>query len=84
MIHRPEGNFSYLEGSATYCRGVVADEEFSLIHVTFRHVIPIAQAFEAVRRYLESIGRPMAALCGAEVRVPQPLTFEGFGAFNKT
>ncbi|MFN4293652.1 MAG: hypothetical protein ACK4JD_05920 [Thermoflexales bacterium] len=84
MIHRPEGNFSYLEGSATYCRGVIADEGFSLIHVTFRRVIPVAQAFEAVRRYLEGVGRPMAALCGAEVRVPQPLTFEGFGAFNKT
>ncbi len=84
MIHRPEGNFSYLEGSGTYCRGVIADEEFSLIHATLRRVIPVAQAFEAIRRYLEGIGRPMAALCGAEVRVPQPLTFEGFSAFNKT
>ncbi|BCX04082.1 MAG: hypothetical protein KatS3mg053_2020 [Candidatus Roseilinea sp.] len=84
MIHRPEGNFSYLEGSGTYCRGVIADPGFTLIHATFRHVIPVAQAFEAIRHHLSSVGRPMAALCGAEVRVPQPLTFEGFGTFNKT
>ncbi len=84
MIHRSEGNFSYLEGSGTYCRGVIADEGFTLIHVTFHHVLPVAQAFDAIQRHLAGAGRPMAALCGAEVRVPQPLTFEGFGAFNKT
>ncbi|MCS7055309.1 MAG: hypothetical protein NZM18_03935 [Thermoflexales bacterium] len=83
MIHRPEGNFSYLEGSGTYCRGVIADEGFVLIHATFRHVMPVAQGLEAIERHLTSVGRPMAALCGAEVRVPQPLTFEEFGAFNQ-
>lgn len=84
MIHRPEGNFSYLVGSGTYCRGVLADAGFVLVHATFHRVIPVAQAFEAIQHHLESVGRPMAALCGAEVRVPQPLTFEGFGTFNQT
>ena len=84
MNHRPEGNFSYLEGSGTYCRGAIADEGYMLVHATFRNVIPVTQAFDAIRRHLESVGRPMAALCGAEVRVPQPLTFEGFADFNKT
>jgi len=84
MNHRLEGNFSYLEGSGAYCRGAVADEGYMLVHATFRNVVPVAQAFDAIRQHLEGIGRPMAALCGAEVRVPQPLTFEGFAAFNKT
>ncbi|PJF48617.1 MAG: RidA family protein [Chloroflexi bacterium] len=83
MIHRPEGNFSYLAGGGAFCRGVRADAGFVLVHATFRRVIPVAQAFEAIRRHLESVGRPMAALCGAEVRVPQPLTFESFSAFNQ-
>lgn len=82
MIPRPEGNFSYLEGSGTYCRGALAAEGYALAHATFRDVVPIAQAFAAIRQHLAAVGRPVAALCGAELRVPQPLTFEGFAAFN--
>lgn len=84
MNHRHEGNFSYLEGSGTYCRGALADDGYALVHATFRTVVPLAQAFDAIRRHLADVGRPMAALCGAEVRVPQPLTFEGFADFNAT
>jgi hypothetical protein len=40
MLHRPEGNFRYLEGSGTYCRGALADEGYAVVHATLRDVTP--------------------------------------------
>jgi hypothetical protein len=82
FTHRPEGNFRFIPGSATYCVGVVADPGYGLVHATFRRPTPLAQAFDEARRHLAGLGRPAAALCGAEVRIPEPLGFDGFGSFN--
>ncbi len=82
MKPRLEGQFQFVPGSATFCNGVVAMPGYAIAHATFHQPLPFAQAFEAIRRHLESLGRPMAALCGAELRIPQPLSFEGFKALN--
>jgi enamine deaminase RidA (YjgF/YER057c/UK114 family) len=84
LTPRPEGNFSYLPGSGTYCRGAVADKGFTLVHATFRAPLPIAQGFKAIAAHLESVGRPTQAFCGAELRIAEPFNAEGFAAFNKT
>ena len=43
LTPRPQGNFSYLPGSGTYCRGVVADKGYTLAHATLRTPLPLAQ-----------------------------------------
>jgi hypothetical protein len=83
FTQRPEGNFQFIPGGATYCTGVVAHPGYGIAHATFRQPTPLVQAFETARQHLAALGRPMAALCGAEVRIPEPLTFDGFGALNK-
>lgn len=82
LTHRPEGNFSYLPGSGIYCRGAVADKGYTLAHATLRNPTPLAAGFKAIQQHLDGVGRPMQALCGLELRIAQPLTFDGFGALS--
>lgn len=84
LTPRPDGDFSYLPGSGTYSRGVVANKGFTLVHATFRTPLPLAQGFKAIVAHLASIGRPAQAFCGAELRIAEPFTTEGFATFNKT
>ncbi|MCX6019340.1 MAG: RidA family protein [Chloroflexi bacterium] len=84
LTPRPQGNFSYLPGSGTYCRGVVADKGYTLAHATLRTPLPLAQGFKAIAEHLASIGRPAEAFCGAELRIAEPFTAEAFATFNTT
>jgi hypothetical protein len=84
LVNRPEGNFSFLPGSGIYCRGSVADKGYSMAHATFQSTLPLAKGFAAIQKHLSSVGRPMAALCGVELRIGKPLSFEGFGALSAT
>ena len=83
LIDSPEGGFSFLPASATYSSGAIASAGFGLSHVVFREPVPLEDGFEAMRDYLAVVGRPMAAVCGIEVRINTPLTWDGFGQFNK-
>ena len=76
LTPRPDGNFSYLTGSGTYSRGVVADKGFTLVHATLRAPLPLAQGFKAITAHLESIGRPAQAFCGAELRIAAPKAYQ--------
>ena len=84
MNTRTEGNFNYVPGSGIYCKDVVPQEDYAIAHAVFLDPPPVARAFDAIKAYLGSIGRPMAALCGSELRIPEALSFDGFGAFNDT
>lgn len=84
MNTRAEGNFNYVPGSGIYCKDVVPHEGYAIAHAVFLEPPPVARAFDAIKDYLGSIGRPMAALCGSELRIPEALSFDGFGAFNDT
>lgn len=78
-----EGGYAFLPASATYSAGAIASPGFGLSHVVFRRPLPLADGFDAMRAYLAVTGRPMAAVCGIEVRIDMPLTWDGFGDFNK-
>ena len=84
FIERPEGNYSYVAGHGTYCRDAVPHEGYAVAHAVFVDPPPLARGFELIKAYLGGLGRPMAALCGAELRIREPLSFDGFGAFNVT
>jgi hypothetical protein len=82
FTHRSAGNFRFVPGSATFCNGVVADAGYGLVHVSLRRPAPLAHGFEIASRHLTGAGRPMAALCGVELRIPAPLSFQDFGSLN--
>jgi len=53
-----------------------------LIRAQFATPQPLQQGFDHIAAYLAAQGRPRQSLCSMELRIPEPLSFEGFIAFN--
>ncbi len=83
LIDHPQGNYRFLTGIAPYSSGVVAMPGFEIIRIRLRQPLPINKLiFNRIAGYLSAVGRPMHALCAMELRIPAPLSFEGFKEFN--
>ena len=82
-VHKFEpGGYRFLEGGFPFCQGVAAEPGYEIVRARFRRVQPLAAGFTAIERHLKALGRPLTALCAAELRSPEPFTLEGFRDFN--
>jgi hypothetical protein len=82
--HNTSGNYRFLGAEGRpYSGGAVADPGFDLVHATFERPLPLAKGLEAVTLHLRNASRPVQAVAGFELRVPAPLTGDGFEAFNR-
>lgn len=83
-LHKFEaGGYAFLEGGFPYSAGVVALPGQAIVRARLRRVTPVAEAFETIESHLRALGRPLTALCAAELRSPQPFSFDGFRDFNR-
>lgn len=82
LIEHSAGGYRFLPGIAPYSCGVVSSPGHEIVHVTFERPVPYLVGFDRIRDHLVGAGRPVAALCGVELRSPRPFSFEGFGEFN--
>ncbi len=82
LTDHPEGGYRFLPGIAPYSGGVVSAPGHDVAHVTLHRPLPYRRGFDVIERHLASEARPKAALCGVELRSPQPFTFDGFAGFN--
>jgi hypothetical protein len=71
-----------LPGLPFASQAVVACEDMGVEHASFASPLPLAEGFEAVRVTLEKLQRPLAALCGFDLRLPAARRLEDFLAFN--
>lgn len=62
---------------------MVADEGHDLVHARFARPIALGAGLEAAARHVASAGRPVLAIAGFELRIPEPLTQAGFDSFNR-
>lgn len=77
------GNYRFLTGISPYSSGVIAMSGFEIIRVRLLHPLPLqGPVFERIAQYLSSVGQPLQALCAMELRIPKPLSFDGFKEFN--
>ena len=76
------GGYRYLPGIDPYSCGVAADTDHEIIHATLAQPLPWLAGLLEARRYLEGTGRDAHALCGVELRCPEPMSFDGFAVFN--
>lgn len=83
LLDNPNGNYRFLTGIAPYSSGVVAMPGYEIIHVTLSRPIPYRQGFERIEQFLGHIGRSKQTLCAVELRLPEPLSFDGFADFNE-
>ncbi len=82
LIDNPRGNYRFLTGIAPYSSGVVAMPGFEIVHVNLQQPIAYLEGFDRIARHLTAADRPFHALCSIELRLPAPLSFEGFATFN--
>lgn len=76
------GCYNFLTGIAPYSSGVVAMPGYEIVHVQLRTLTTLSTGLEGISQYLRALGRPIQALCALELRIPKPLSFDGFADFN--
>ena len=82
LTDHPHGDYRFLPGIAPYSCGVASTAGFEIVHVTLHRPVAYRRGFDEIERFLDSGGRPRAALCGIELRSPCPYSFGGFAEFN--
>jgi hypothetical protein len=61
----------------------VADAGYEIVHAAFDPILPLDTGFAQIEMHLRGIGRPLNALSGMELRIPQALSLDGFKQFNQ-
>ena len=82
LIDNKAGAYRILPGGSVYCTGIVPYQGYEVVRVLLRPWIPLERAYAFVEKHLKSVGRPIQAFCGIELRVPAPLTFSDWSSFN--
>jgi enamine deaminase RidA (YjgF/YER057c/UK114 family) len=83
LIANPKGNYRFIAGRNPFSSGAVADEGYEIVHAAFDPMLPLDAGFARIETHLRSCGRPLNALSGMELRIPQALSLEGFRHFNQ-
>ncbi len=83
LLANPKGGYRFLPGIEPYSSGVIAEPGCEIIHVTLAHPLAWHNGLVSIRQHLEQLGRDRHALCGVELRCPEPFSMEGFIAFNQ-
>ena len=83
VIENVKGNYRFIRGGGPFSSGCAALPGFEIVHTAIRPFVPLAQGFELVERHLKEHHRPIDALCGMHLRIPQALTLKGFEEFNR-
>ena len=61
----------------------MADEGYDIAHARFSSPIALAAGLGFAARHVASAGRPVHAIAGFELRIPEPLTQAEFDSFNR-
>jgi hypothetical protein len=83
MIENIKGNYAFIRGIGPFSSALVARPGFEIVHAGFRPFVPLTQGYAMVERHLRDLVRPISALCGMQLRIPEPLSREAFEQFNR-
>ncbi len=84
LLDNPGGNYKFVRGfGAPFSAGAVANPGFKIVHASFRPLPRLVDGYGLIERHMRAAGRPLKAVCGIELRIPAPLTPEGFDEFNR-
>jgi len=79
---KSSGGFRFLPTDGPFSAGVAAEPGYQIVRANAPRYTPLEEGFRMVEKTLEAEGRPLAALCAMELRIPKPLSREGFAHFN--
>ena len=78
----PAGNYRFIPAVFQYSSGAAADAGYEIERVRFDKLMPLAQGFAQIAKYIQSAGRPPTSFCACELRSPAAFTEVGFRNFN--
>ena len=61
----------------------MADGGYDLVRARFERPIALEAGLAAAQQHVVAAGRPVQAIAGIELRIPEPLTRDEFDAFNR-
>src|SRR6201985_1325377 len=79
----PAGNYRFIPALYQYSSGAAADSGFEIERVRFDRLLPLAEGFAQVAKYIQDAGRSLTSFCACELRSPAAFTEDGFRAFNQ-
>lgn len=82
MVSRPGSGYRFLPGGPVFAAGAVAEPGYELVHALLARWLPLEQGYAVAENHLTSLGRPIQALCGMQLRLPRQLSAEEFSDFN--
>ena len=77
------GNYRFIPAVFQYSSGAAADPGFEVERVRFDRLLPLAEGFDQIAKYIKAAGRPLTSFCACELRSPAAFTEAGFQAFNR-
>jgi hypothetical protein len=83
LVIKAPGGFRFLATDGPFSAGVAAEPGFEIVRLIAPRYTPLVEGFRLVERTLSAAGRPPAALCAMELRVPKPMSRAGFDDFNR-
>ncbi len=83
LVEQHDGNFTFIKSSGPFSFGCRAQPGYEVTHATFHPLPALEEGYDLIVCYLQQLGRPIQALCGMELRIPQPLSPQGFAEFNE-
>jgi len=78
----PSGNYRFIPAVFQYSSGAAADPGYEIERVRFDRLLPLADGFAQIAKFIQAAGRPLTSFCACELRSPAAFTEEGFRAFN--
>jgi hypothetical protein len=79
----PAGNYRFIPAVFQYSSGAAALPGYEIERVRFDRLLPLAEGFARVAKYIQAAGRPLTSFCACELRSPTAFTEGGFRAFNQ-
>src|SRR3984885_2338854 len=79
----PAGNYRFIPALFQYSSGAAADSGFEIERVRFDRLLPLAEGFAQVAKYIQEAGRPLTSFCACELRSPAAFSEDGFRKFNE-
>jgi hypothetical protein len=77
------GNYRFIPAVFQYSSGAAASPGFEIERVRFDRLLPLAEGFAQVAKYIQAAGRPLTSFCACELRSPAAFTEGGFRKFNE-
>lgn len=82
LVENQRGHYAFLRGIAPYSSGAVALPGYEIVHAHFQEPVQWEMGFDRIANHLSDEGQDRFALCGVELRCPDPYSMDGFIAFN--